>query len=131
MDWIIGPQGQFNRHAFDRMLSRLDDAATARIRIFPAERHANFNDVIHGGVILAFIDMAVYPASILITGNDDLNVVTVDLQTQFISPGNLSKPLDAVITLTQETGRMIFTRGTLVQEETVVAAFTMLQRKVR
>ena len=128
---VIGPEGQFNRHTFARILSRLDDPATARIRIFPDERHANFNDVIHGGVILAFIDMAVYPASILITGNEDLKVVTVDVHTQFISPGDLAMPLDAIVTLTQETGRMLFTRGTLVQEDTVVAAFTMLQRKIR
>ena len=131
LEWVIGPEGQFNRHTFGRMLSRLDDPATARIRVFPEDCHSNFNNVIHGGVILAFIDMAIYPATILITGKEDLNVVTVDVHTQFISPGNLAKPLDGVITLTQETGRMCFTRGTLVQDDAVIATFNALQRKVR
>ena len=131
MDWVVGPEGQFNRHTFARMLSRLDDVATARIRIFPGEHHGNFNGVLHGGMILAFIDMGVYPACMLITGNDDLNTVTVDVHTQFINPGDLAKPLDAVVTLTQETGRMMFIRGTLLQDETVVATFSTLQRKIR
>lgn len=129
-DWIIGERGEFNRHVFGHMLSRLDDPATARIRIFPDQTHANNNGVVHGGAILALIDMAIYPATIIITGKTNLNVVTVDLHTQFITPGGFSAPIDAVITLTQETGRMCFTRGTLVQDEKVIATFNALQRKI-
>jgi uncharacterized protein (TIGR00369 family) len=131
MEWKIGSEQQFNRYIFQRMLSRMDDPATARIRILPAPEHENVNGVIHGGAILALIDMAIYPATILITGNEELNVVTVDVHTQFITPGDLRQPLDAVITLTQETGRMCFTRGTLLQDDTTVATFNALQRKIR
>ena len=130
-EWRIGAEGQFNRHMFDRLLSRLDDPETARIRVVPGPSHANINNVIHGGAIMALIDMAIYPAAMEITGNHALKVVSVDIHTQFIGPGDLARPLDCVVQLAKETGKMMFTRGTLEQGDEVVASFNALQRKIR
>jgi len=43
--------------------------------------------------------------------------VTLDLSTQFVGAGRVGEPLDAVVELVRETGRLIFLRGLVVQGE--------------
>ncbi|WP_144095136.1 PaaI family thioesterase [Croceicoccus sediminis] len=129
-EWCIGTPEQFNRAVLGRMLVRFEDDKV-RVRLLePAERHSNLNGVFHGGVLMAFIDTAMFAGANLLAGKPDQRGVTVDMHTQFLAPGSLEKPLDALVELTRETGKMFFTRGLLVQEDVTVCSFNGLVRKI-
>ena len=56
--------------------------------------------------------------------------VTLDLSVQFIGAGRVGEPLDLVLEILRETGRLIFMRGIAEQEGgAVVAAFSGTVRK--
>ncbi len=130
MTWTIGAADHFVGSVLGTLFVRAESDGCARVRLEPLEHHRNVNGVYHGGAILSLIDSAIFPATMLLTGKTNLNVATIDLQTQFVAPGDLTRPLDALVTLTRETGRMTFTRGLVVQDDDVVASFTALQRKI-
>ena len=100
------------------------------MRMFPKELHLNMNDVIHGGVILSLIDVAMFAGSSLILGASIERGVTVELQNHFLAAGDPHRPLDAVVEVVRETGRMVFVRGKVVQEDDLVGSFTGIIRKI-
>lgn len=55
--------------------------------------------------------------------------MTLELSTQFIGAGKPDQPLDAVVEVLRETGRLLFLRGEVVQGDHLVAGFTGLVRK--
>ena len=102
-----------------------------RLRMFPERRHTNLGDNIHGAATLGLIDIALF-ATMHVVGNGDAGPsVTVELSTQFVGAGDPEKPLDAVTEIVRETGRMLFVRGQAVQEETVVASYSGIVRKMK
>ncbi len=111
-----------------KLLVRAEGPGRARCRMFPDLTHSNLGNVVHGGAILTFIDMALFAGGRL-AGANVAYAVTLNLDTQFLSPGRLDVPLDAEVELLRETGRLAFFRGRLVQEEEVVAAFSGALRK--
>ena len=51
--------------------------------------------------------------------------MTLDLSAQFIGGGMIGEPFEARVELLRETGRMLFLRGLIVQEDTpTIASFT-------
>jgi acyl-coenzyme A thioesterase PaaI-like protein len=64
------------------------------------------------------------------TGANVARAVTLDCSAQFLSPGEIGHPLDAEVELMRETGRLAFFRGRVLQDETLVAAFTGTLRKM-
>jgi len=113
-----------------KLLVRAEGPGKARCRMFPDLTHSNLGNVVHGGAILTFIDMALFAGGRL-AGANVAYAVTLNLDTQFLSPGRLDVPLDAEVELLRETGRLAFFRGRLIQEEDVVAAFSGALRKAR
>ena len=111
-----------------KLLVRAEGPGRARCRMFPDLTHSNLGNVVHGGAILTFIDMALFAGGRL-AGANVAYAVTLNLDTQFLSPGRLHVPLDAEVELLRETGRLAFFRGRLVQEVEVVAAFSGALRK--
>lgn len=130
-EWRVGGEKQFNQAVLGLMLVRLDDAHHARIRIFPRELLGNSLGAIHGGAILAFIDVALFSGSSLLLGKNMANGVTVDLSHQFFAPGDTSRPLDAVVEVMRETGRMVFARGQVLQDDDLIGSFSGILRKIR
>ncbi|MGB3165898.1 MAG: PaaI family thioesterase [Alteraurantiacibacter sp.] len=112
------------------LLVRLDDERHARVRMFPQMHHRNAGDVIHGGTILGLVDVAMFAGSGLLIEDGIGRGVTVEVSAQFLGPGDPERPLDAVVEVTKETGRMVFTRGLIVQEGDTVASFSGILRKV-
>ena len=111
------------------MLVRLDDPQLARVRIIPGEIHLNVNGVIHGGAIASLIDVALFAGSTMILGYNQVHAVTVELNTHFLTPGDPKRPLDALVEVVRETGKMIFSRGKVVQDDNVVASYAGILRK--
>src|SRR3546814_16991066 len=63
------------------------------------------------------VDIALFAASHQFGSLNAGHSVTLDLSTQFVGAGRIGEPLDAVVELVRETGRLIFLRGLVVQGE--------------
>lgn len=129
--WEVGerPEGARRYNAtLGRLLVRGDGAGKARCRMFPSIAHSNLGNVVHGGAILTFIDMAMFAGGHA-AGADIAFSVTLDLSAQFLAPGELDRPLDATVELLRETKRLAFMRGLVEQEGETIAAWSGTLRK--
>lgn len=126
--WALPDESRFNA-TIGKLLVRAEGPGKARCRMFPEERHGNIGDAVHGGAILTFIDMALFAGGHM-AGMSDSNAVTLDCAVQFISAGEIGRPLDAGVELLRESGRLVFYRGIVEQEGRTVAAFSGTLSKV-
>lgn len=127
--WQMTDPTRFNDAVLGKQLARVEGPATVRLRMFPRHVHGNTGGRVHGGIVLALADVSLFSAGYLLRGIDAGRSMTIDLSAQFIGAGDLDKPLDAVVDLLRETGRMAFLRGLIVQEDEVVASFGGTIRK--
>ena len=118
---------RFNR-VLGKLLVRENGPGRGICRMFPDRSHSNLGDMIHGGAILTFIDMALFAGGRM-AGADVIKAVTLDLSTRLLSPGRIGVPMDAEVELLRETGRLIFLDGRVTQEGELVASFTGALRK--
>jgi uncharacterized protein (TIGR00369 family) len=129
-DWwtwdVTGPE-RYNS-TIGKLLVRGEGPGRARCRMFPDTLQSNLGNVVHGGAILTFVDMALFAGGKL-AGIDITNSVTLDLSAQFLAPAELGRPLDASVELLRETKRLAFLRGLVEQEGTIVAAWSGTLRK--
>ena len=125
--WDLPDDKRFHS-VIGKLLVREEGPGRAACRMFPEERHSNLGDMVHGGAILTFIDMALFAGGRM-AGADVNRAVTLDLSTRFLSPGRIGVPLDAEVELLRETGRLIFLDGRVTQEGELVASFTGALRK--
>lgn len=125
--WAAKTDDRFNA-VIGKLLVRADGPGRASCRMFPEGRHSNLGNMVHGGAILTFIDMALFAGGRL-AGAEVSRGVTLDLNTRFLAPGRIGVPLDAEVELLRETGRLIFLQGKVVQEGETVAAFSGALRK--
>jgi len=129
LTWQMRDDTRYNSQILGKMLVRAEGNGQARVRMFPEHRHSNMSGNLHGGTVLGFIDVALFGAARMFGIVDVGPAVTVDLSTQFIGAGRIDIPLDAEIELLRETGRLLFLRGLIVQEEVRIAAFSGTIRK--
>jgi uncharacterized protein (TIGR00369 family) len=125
--WAVRAEGRFNE-VIGKLLVREGGPRRGLCRMFPEQSHSNLGDMVHGGAILTFIDMALFAGGRM-AGADVNRAVTLDLSTRFLSPGRIGVPLDAEVELLRETGRLIFLDGRVTQEGELVASFTGALRK--
>jgi len=130
-DWRLGEEGGYNRAVLGTVLVRREDNATVRTRIFPQAHHLNQSGHVHGGITLGFVDVSMFAGAALITGLPMQQGVTIEVSCQFTGAGHSARPLDAVVRLIRETGRMGFAQGQVVQGEDVIAGFSGILRKPR
>ena len=79
----------------------------------------------------ALIDISMFAAMRTLTDNEGARAVTLELSTQFIGAGRGDAPLDAVVEILRETGRMVFMRGRVEQGDALIAAFSGVVRKAK
>jgi len=131
--WDLTDQTLFNAQTMGRMLTRIEDrpdgTKVSRLRMLPQRRHSNVQNSVHGGVTLALIDVSLFAAMRTLLGGNAAGAVTLDLSTQFIGSGQIGEPLDAVVEVLRETGRLVFLRGLVVQGDGTIAAFNGTIRK--
>lgn len=106
-----------------------DGKQRLRLRMVPGPAHGNMLGTVHGGVSLILVDIALFAAIRLLLGGDGDNAATLDLTAQFFGAGHTGKPLDAVIEILRETGRLLFLRALTEQDGTALAAFSATVRK--
>ena len=126
--WNIIDETRFNHAVMGPMMLRVE-GDKCRVRMQPERKHSNLQDMIHGAVTLALIDISMFAGMRTLTDNEGARAVTLELSTQFIGAGRMDTPLDAVVEVLRETGRTIFMRGHVEQGEHLVAAYSGLVRK--
>ncbi len=127
-EWRV--PGAFNREVIGTLLVREEGDGRARTRIFPAGHMGNVHGAIHGGVIAALADATLFAGPGLLTGQNLAASVTVELSLQFMGVGGADEPLDGLVAILRETGRMLFCQGRIVQGENTVAGFSGIVRKI-
>lgn len=126
--WDLKDQTRFNGTVMGKLIVRRE-GEVCRLRMFPERRHTNLQDMVHGAVTLALIDIALFAALRTLSDNDPGRAVTLELSTHFIGAGRPAEPLDAVTELLRETRRFAFLRGQVVQGDDLVASFSGMVRK--
>lgn len=128
--WRIADAARFNEVVLGKQLLRAEGPDSCRMRIVPqVPLHMNGAGNVHGGIIMALIDVSLFAALYLLRGVDAGKSVTLDLTTQFIGSGKTARPLDSVVQLLRETRRLAFLRGLVVQDDDLVASFCATVRK--
>ncbi|MBA4048797.1 MAG: hypothetical protein C0476_09685, partial [Sphingomonas sp.] len=61
MTWELADPTRFNA-LFGPFLLRVEDG-TARVRMTPRHAHSNLSGKMHGGALMAFVDMAIFAAA--------------------------------------------------------------------
>jgi uncharacterized protein (TIGR00369 family) len=123
------PDGERYNATLGKLLVRPEGEGRARCRMFPDARQSNLGEVIHGGAILTFIDMAMFAGGYA-AGADLGPSVTLDLSARFLAAGRLGTPLDCSVELLRESKRMAVMRGLVEQDGGTVAAWSGTLRKL-
>ncbi len=126
--WDLPGDDRYNA-TLGKLLVRGEGDRRARCRMFPDKSHSNLGDVVHGGAILTFIDMAMFAGGYA-AGADIGPSVTLDLSAQFLSPARLGIPLDAAVELLRESKRLAVMRGLVEQDGETVASWSGTLRKL-
>ena len=125
--WRLSDPSRFNA-VLGKMLVRRE-GELAYVRMFPEHQHTNLSNNVHGGVTLAFIDVALFAGARMFGLIEAGTAVTVDLGVQFLGAGAPGVALDAEVELLKETRRLLFLRGLVRQGRASVAAFSGTIRK--
>ena len=112
-----------------KLLVRGDGEGRARCRMFPDVAQSNLGNIVHGGAILTFIDMAMFAGGYAAGANLGPSV-TLDLSAQFLSGAKLGLPLDCSVELLREGKRLAVMRGLVEQDGGVVASWSGTLRKL-
>ena len=126
--WNLKDPTLFNGAVMGKLITR-PEGDKCRLRMFPERKHENLQGIIHGAVTLGLIDMSLFTTMHVIGSGNAGPSVTLELSTQFVGGGDPKRPLDAVTEIVRETGKLVFVRGEVVQDEDVVAAYSGIIRK--
>ncbi|WP_136163805.1 PaaI family thioesterase [Sphingomonas flavalba] len=128
--WELSDATRFNA-SLGTFRVRMEPDGRVRVRTRPEHRHSNVAGALHGGALLGYIDIALFAAARMHGIVEAGKAVTLDLSVQFIAPGQVDAPLDLVIEILRETGRLLFLRGLVEQgeAEAPIAGFSGTIRK--
>ena len=101
-----------------------------RVRIATGPTRGNVQGFVHGGFLIGFLDQALFVGPVAIGRLKFASAVTLNLATQFVGAATMDRPVDCLIEIVGETGRMLFLRGTMVQGDHVVLSYQATLRKL-
>ncbi|MCB2085698.1 MAG: PaaI family thioesterase [Sphingomonadaceae bacterium] len=126
--WNLKDETLFNGAVMGKLITRVE-GDKSRLRMFPERKHENLQGIIHGAVTLGLIDISLFTTMHTIGSGNAGPSVTLELSTQFTGGGDPGKPLDAVTEIMRETGKLVFVRGTVEQDDNIVASYSGIVRK--
>ena len=128
--WDLKREGLYNDFLGALTVRKTDDGR-ALVRMIPQIQHGNLGEVLHGGALLGFIDIALFAGARMHGVEMVGNSVTIELQTQFIGAGLMGEALIADVEVLRETRRLLFLRGTVSQHDGkhMVGSFSGIIRK--
>jgi len=130
--WNLKDDTLFNGAVMGKLITRKEqgrEGDKCRLRMFPERRHENLQGIIHGAISLSLIDISLFTTMHVIGSGNAGPSVTLELSTQFIGGGDPKRPLDAVTEIMRETGKLVFVRGEVVQDDDVICAYSGIIRK--
>ncbi|WP_114966112.1 PaaI family thioesterase [Alkalilacustris brevis] len=102
-------------------LWRREVSGQTQIAFVARALHANRNRVVHGGMLMTFMDRALGQTARLATGA--VRGATVSLTHQFLAPVRIGDLVEVTPQITKATSRMVFMTGTaFVGDVPVVSA---------
>ncbi|MEH6589562.1 MAG: PaaI family thioesterase [Halioglobus sp.] len=93
-----------------------------------AQKHANGNGAVHGGVLLAFAD---YAATMLALTGVKETCVTISLNSDFLAGAKLGDWIEGSGEVIKRTGSLTFLRGQLSVEGEPVLTFQSVLRRLQ
>lgn len=128
--WRYRAMSQIGRFpdVYGEMWIRVEDKKV-RLRMRPTPLHRNLSDNLHGGLIVALIDFALFAGPQALGLKGAIKGVTIDLATQFFAPLRMGSDVDIVLEVLRETGRLIFSRGLVEQNGVNSVSFSGTIRK--
>ncbi len=126
--WNLKDATLFNGAVMGKLITRRE-GERCRLRMFPERKHENLQGIIHGAVTLGLIDISLFTTMHVVGSGNAGPSVTLELSTQFIGGGDPKRPLDAVTEILRETGKLVFVRGEVVQDDDRIAAYSGIIRK--
>ncbi|NNF93687.1 MAG: PaaI family thioesterase [Altererythrobacter sp.] len=126
--WNLKDDTLFNGAVMGKLITR-KEGDKCRLRMFPERKHENLQGIIHGAVTLGLIDVSMFTTMHVVGSGNAGPSVTLELSTQFIGGGDPARPLDAVTEIMRETGKLVFVRGEVVQDDDCVASYSGIVRK--
>jgi acyl-coenzyme A thioesterase PaaI-like protein len=127
--WDLQSEGARFNATLGRLLVRGEGEGRSRCRMFPEIAQSNLGNIVHGGAILTFIDMAMFAGGYM-AGASLGPSVTLDLSAQFLSGARLGLPLDCSVQLLRESKRLAVMRGLVEQEGAIIASWSGTLRKL-
>ena len=104
------------------------DEARVRCAFQPRREHLNGGGTIHGGALMSFADFALFAiAHNELAGSP---AVTVTCNSEFLSAGDLSGPVEAHGEVLRSTRSLIFVRGLVTQASRPLLAFSGTLKKI-
>ena len=110
---------------------RAEPEGKVRCRVKTGRPQSNISDNVHGGFILAFVDQVMFCALLAVDRLPRGGAVTLQAGMNFIGAAKAGLPIDAVVEVVGETGRMLFLRGLIEQAGVTVGAFDGTLRKAK
>jgi uncharacterized protein (TIGR00369 family) len=93
-------------------LSDLEDGAVKRFAFAAAAHHMNGAGIVHGGMLMTFMDTSMSRASRLISGAK--STATVSLTCDFVAPAKLGDVIESRVRVTRRTRTIVFISAELV-----------------
>jgi acyl-coenzyme A thioesterase PaaI-like protein len=125
--WLFPGEG-FN--AYLGRLQTREEGAVVRVRAATGPSRANVQGSIHGGFLLGLLDQAIFVGPVAAGRLRFASAVTLAVSTQFVGSGRIDVPLDCLVEIVRETGRLLFLRGTIEQGDAVVLTYQATLRKL-
>ena len=113
-----------------KLIFRPDGPGKGIVRMFPEARHLNLGGSLHGGMVMSFIDMALFGGG-RCAGMSRAHYVTLDLTTKFMGRGEAGRPLDAHVELVRQTRSLAFLQGIVRQDGAACYSFSGTLKKLR
>jgi acyl-coenzyme A thioesterase PaaI-like protein len=117
--WILDPDDGFVGHVGG--LWRRETDGVMQVAFIARPIHANRNGVVHGGMLMTFVDRAMGQTARFATGAT--RGATISLTHQFLAPVRIGELVEMTPHVTRATARTVFLTGTAcVGDAPVVSA---------
>ena len=123
---IYDPDDPFETRAGPFFWAQLEDG-THNFAIEAAERHCNSHGIVHGGLMMTMIDLALVAAA---KAAPDDRLVTVSLNSEFMSSGRQGDLIEARGELLRRTRSLAFARGQVVCGERILLSASAVLKPI-
>ena len=111
-----------DRMGFGHHVGPLWRQGDGRFGFVVAEKHINFNNVLHGGMLATLVDQAMGMTALRATGGK--KHATIELSVQFVGAIRLGEFVEANCEVVRLTRSIIFMRSTMVVGTRVIGTAT-------